>query len=46
MSTMARIEDLSHQTFKPYLADDDMFGDLVDPNSVIDGTRSGGIRKS
>jgi cytochrome P450 len=42
VSTAERIEDLSDQTFNPYLADDVMFGDVVDPYAVIDEIRAEG----
>jgi cytochrome P450 len=37
-----RIEDLSDPTFNPYLADDVMFGDVVDPYAVIAELRAEG----
>jgi hypothetical protein len=42
MSRIERIEDLSDQTFNPYLADDAVFGDMEDPYSVIQEIRREG----
>ncbi len=42
MSTIERIEDLADPTFNPYLADEAVFGDVVDPYSVIDDIRKEG----
>ncbi len=42
MSTLERIEDLTDQSFNPYLADEAMFGDLDDPYSVISEIRKEG----
>jgi cytochrome P450 len=42
MSTLERIEDLSDQTFNPYLADELVFGDFLDPYAVIAEIRAEG----
>jgi cytochrome P450 len=42
MSTVERIEDLADPTFNPYLADEVVFGDILDPYSVIAGIRAEG----
>jgi cytochrome P450 len=42
MSTVERIEDLTDQTFNPYLADEVVFGDTLDPYTVIAQIRAEG----
>jgi cytochrome P450 len=42
MSTVERIEDLADPTFNPYLADEVVFGDILDPYAVIAGIRAEG----
>jgi cytochrome P450 len=42
MSTIERIEDLADPTFNPYLADEVVFGDTLDPYSLIDEIRREG----
>jgi cytochrome P450 len=42
MSIVERIEDLEDPTFNPYRADDEVYGDVLDPYSVIDEIRKEG----
>jgi cytochrome P450 len=42
MATLERIEDLTDQSFNPYLADELVFGDILDPYAVIAEIRSEG----
>jgi hypothetical protein len=40
MAQVTHIEDLSDQSFDPYIADDTMFGDIEGPYSILHELRA------